>query len=147
MSTTSSSGSNCGDSGVSFGGLRLEFLSLSETLHAEVEREVRKDPANEHAESLWPRRGGYEWVSKGVRLCSSKYRWYRLLRSWMNNIYLFERGADPSMVAIERVSVVEAVCHGREGWKVIFSTCTRVCSQSFMFGCRWTSSRWGFCDF
>jgi len=115
MSTTSSSGSNEGDSGASFGGLRLEFLSSSETLHIEVEREVREDPANEHAESLWPRRGGYEWVAEGVRSCSSKYRWSRLLRSWMNSIYLFERGADPSMVAIERVSAVEAVCHGREG--------------------------------
>ena len=81
MSTTSSSGSNCGDSGESFGGLQLEFLSLSETLHVEVEREVREDPANEHVESLWLRRGGYEWVAEGVRLCSSKYRWSRLLRS------------------------------------------------------------------
>jgi len=33
----------------------------------------------------------------------------------MNNIYLFERGPDPSTVAIERVSSVEVVCHGREG--------------------------------
>jgi len=115
MSTTSSSGSNYGDSGASFGGLRLEFLSSSETLHIEVEREVHEDPANEHAESLWPRRGGYEWVAEGVRSCSSKYRWSRLLRSWMNSIYLFERGANPSMVAIERVSAMEAVCHGREG--------------------------------
>jgi len=92
MPTTSSSGSNYGDSGASFGGLRLEFLSSSETLHIEVEREVREDPANEHAESLWPRRGGYKWVAEGVRSCSSKYRWSRLLRSWMNSIYLFERG-------------------------------------------------------
>ena len=58
MSTTSSSGSTCGDSGASFGGLLLEFLSSSETLHVEIEREVREDPANEHAESLWPRRVG-----------------------------------------------------------------------------------------
>jgi len=33
----------------------------------------------------------------------------------MNSIYLFERGADASTVAIERVSVVEVVCHDREG--------------------------------
>ncbi|QCE03551.1 hypothetical protein DEO72_LG8g1576 [Vigna unguiculata] len=66
------SGSNDGDSSASFGGLRLEFLSSSETLHIEVEREAREDPANEHAESLWPSRGGYEWVAEGVRACSSK---------------------------------------------------------------------------
>jgi len=56
MSTTSSSGSDCGHSGASFGGLRLEFLSSSDTLHIEVEREMCEDPASEHAESLWPRR-------------------------------------------------------------------------------------------
>jgi len=84
-------------------------------LRIETKREVREDPANEHAESLWPRRDGYEWVSEGVRTCSSKYRWSRLFKSWLNSINLFERGANPSMVAIERVSAVEAVCHGREG--------------------------------
>jgi len=68
--STSSNGSNFGDSGASFGGLRLEFLSTSsESLHIEVEREVREDPASEHAESLWPRREGYDWVAEGVREC------------------------------------------------------------------------------
>jgi len=69
--STSSSGSNSGDSGASFGGLRLEFCSTSsEPLHIETEREVREDPASEHAESSWPKRGGYEWVHEGVRNCS-----------------------------------------------------------------------------
>jgi len=113
MSTTSSSGSNSGDSGADFVGLRLEFFSSSESLHIKTEWEVREDPAIEHVESLWPRKDGYEWVSEGVRTCSSKYRWSRLLRYWLINIYLFERGADPSTVAIEWVSVVEAVCHVR----------------------------------
>ena len=116
--STSSNGSNSGDSGASFGGLRLEFLSTSsESLHIEVEREVREDPASEHAESLWPRREGYDWVAEGVRECCSKYRWSRLLRSWLNSVYLFERGVDTNAVSIERVSGVDAVCHGREGFE------------------------------
>ena len=103
--STSSNGSNSGDSGASFGGLRLEFLSTSsESLHIEVEREVHEDLASEHAESLWPRREGYDWVAEGVRECCSKYRWSRLLRSWLNSVYLFERGADTNVVSIERVS-------------------------------------------
>jgi len=51
--STSSSGSNAGHSGASFVGLRLAFFnSFSESLHVEVEMEVREDPASEHAESL-----------------------------------------------------------------------------------------------
>jgi len=116
--STSSSGSNSGDSGASFGGLRLEFFSTSsESLHIETEREVREDPASEHAESKWPKRGGYEWVNEGVRNCFSKYKWSRLLRSWLRSVYLFERGVDTNAVSIERVSGVDAVCHGREGFE------------------------------
>jgi len=103
--STSFNGSNFGDSEVSFWGLRLEFLSTSsESLHIEVEREVHDDTVNEHAKSLWPKREGYNWVAEGVRECFSKYRWSRLLRSWLNNIYLFERGVDMNAVSIERVS-------------------------------------------
>ena len=116
--STSSSGSNSGDSGASFGGLRLVFCSTSsEPLHVEIEREIHEDPASEHAESSWPKREGYEWVHKGVRNCFSKYRWSRLLRSWLASVYLFERGADINAVSIERVSGIDSVCHGREGFE------------------------------
>jgi len=50
-----------------------------------------------------------------VRNCYSKYRWSRLLKSWLNNIYLFERVFDLDTMRVERVSAVECVCHGREG--------------------------------
>ena len=114
--SSSSRGSNSGESDASYGELRLEFLSSSsESLHVEVEREVREDPPSEHAESLWPKRSGYSWVAEGVRNCSSKYRWSRLLKSWLNSIYLFGRGFDPDSMHVERVSAVECVCHGREG--------------------------------
>ena len=73
----------------------------SESLHIEVEREVCEDLASEHAESLWPKREGYDWVAEGVRECCSKYRWSRLLRSWLNSVYLFERGADTNVVSID----------------------------------------------
>jgi len=114
--SSSSHGSNSGESDASYGELRLEFLSSSsESLRIEVEREVREDPPSEHAESVWPKRDGYFWVAEGVRSCYSKYRWSRLLKSWLNSIYLFERGFDLDTMIVERVSVVECVCHGREG--------------------------------
>jgi len=78
--SSSSHGSNSGESDASYGELRLEFLSSS-SLRIEVEREVREDPPSEHAESLWPKRDGYFWVAEGVRDCYSKYRWSQLLKS------------------------------------------------------------------
>jgi len=114
--SSSSHGSNFGESDASYGELRLEFLSSSsESLRVEVEREVREDPPSEHVESLWPKRDGYGWVAEGVRNCYLKYRWSQLLKSWLNSIYLFERGFDPDTMRVERVSAVECVCHGREG--------------------------------
>jgi len=99
----------------------LEFFSSSsESLHIEVEKEVREDPLSEHVESTWPKRGGYDWVAKGVKNCFSKYRWSRLLRSWLNNEYLFDRGFDLNTMRVERVSAVECICHGREGAKEDF---------------------------
>jgi len=47
---------------------------------------VREDLASEHGNSLWPKREGYDWVAEGVRECFSKYRWLRLLRSWLNSV-------------------------------------------------------------
>jgi len=114
--STSSSGSDSDDSGASFGGLRLEFFStFSKSLHIETEREICEDTASEHAESLWPKRDGHEWFAEGIQTYFSKYRWSRLLRSWLSSVYLFERGADLSVVSIERVSGVETVCHEHEG--------------------------------
>ena len=71
--SSSSSRSNFDDSDASFGGLRLEFFSSSsESLHVEVEREVREDPPSEYAELTWPKYGGYDWVAEGVRNSFSK---------------------------------------------------------------------------
>jgi len=119
--SSSFSDSNSGDSGVSFSGLRLEFLSSSsESLHMELKREVREDLPCEHAESFWLKRTGYEWVVDGVRTSFSKYRWSRLLKAWLRSVYLFERKCDLGTVCIEQVSGVECVCHGREGAKEDF---------------------------
>ena len=95
------------ESDASYGSLRLEFSSSSsESLQIEVEREVREDPPSEHAESTWPKRGGYGWAAEGVRNCFSKYRWSRLIKSWLNSVYFFERGFDLDTMHVERVSVV-----------------------------------------
>jgi len=105
--SSSSHGFNSGGSDASYGELRLEFLSSSsKSLRVELEREMREDPPSEHAESLWPKRDGYGWVAEGVRNCSLKYRWSRLLKSWLNSIYLFERGFDLDTMHVERVSAM-----------------------------------------
>jgi len=76
---------------------------------------VREDPTSEHAESLWSKRDGYESAAEGVRSCFLKYQWFRLVKSWLNSVYLFKRAVDTNAVSIERVSGVETVCHDREG--------------------------------
>ena len=55
----------------------------------------------------------YGWVAEDVRTQYSLFRWSRLLRSWLNCISIFERGARKDMVALERVSTVDCVCHGQ----------------------------------
>jgi len=77
--------------------------------------EVREDPPEELAESSWLAKIGYEWVAANVRTQQSLFRWSRLLRSWLNCTPIFEKGARRDIVAPERVTAVECVCHGREG--------------------------------
>jgi len=54
-------------------------------------------------------------VAEDVRTQYLLFRWSRLLKSWLNCILIFERGARKDIVALERVSVVDCVCHGQEG--------------------------------
>ena len=54
-------------------------------------------------------------MAKDVRTQYSLFWLSRLLKSWLNCIPIFERGARKDIVALERVSVVDCVCHGREG--------------------------------
>ena len=76
---------------------------------------VREDPPEELAESNWPAKAGYEWVAADVRTQHSLFWWSRLLRSWLNCTPIFEKGAQRDIVAPEQVTVMECVCHGREG--------------------------------
>ncbi|QCD82373.1 hypothetical protein DEO72_LG2g2709 [Vigna unguiculata] len=76
--------------------------------------EVREDPPEELAESNWPAKTEYEWVTADVRTQRSLFWRSRLLRSWLNCTPIFEKGAQRDIVAPERVTVVECVCHGRE---------------------------------
>jgi len=78
----------------------------------EMVTEVRKDPLEEIAESNWPAKTGYEWVTEDVRNQYSLFRWSRLLKSWLNCIPIVERDISRDIVALERVSVVECVYHG-----------------------------------
>ena len=41
--------------------------------------------------------------------------WSRLLKLWLNCIPIFERGVRKDIMALERVSAVDCVCHGQEG--------------------------------
>jgi len=77
--------------------------------------EVREDPPKELVESSWPAKVGYEWVAADVRTQYSIFWWSRLLKSWLNYIPIFEKGARRDTMVPERVSVVESVYHGRDG--------------------------------
>jgi len=81
----------------------------------EVVREVREDPPEELEESNWPTKGGYGWVAVDVRDQSSLFRWSRLLNSWLNCTAVMSKGVSGEIVSLERVSVVDWVCHGQEG--------------------------------
>ncbi|QCE04051.1 hypothetical protein DEO72_LG8g2084 [Vigna unguiculata] len=81
----------------------------------EVVREVREDPPEELEESNRPAKGGYGWVAADVRDQSSLFRWSRLLNSWLNCTPVMSRGVSGDIVSLERVSVVDRVCHGQEG--------------------------------
>jgi len=77
--------------------------------------EVREDPPEELAESSWSAKAVYEWVAADVRTQQSLFRWSWLLKLWLNCTPLFEKGARRDIVVLERVTVVECVCHAREG--------------------------------
>ena len=81
----------------------------------EVVREVREDPPEELEESNWPAKGGYGWVAADVCDQSSLFRWSRLLNSWLNCTPVISKGVSEDIVSLERVSVVDQVCHGQEG--------------------------------
>ena len=81
----------------------------------EMITEVREDPPEEIAESSWPAKAGYDWVAADILNQSSLFRWSRLLNSWLNCTPVIARDVDCDIVSLERVSVVERVCHGQEG--------------------------------
>jgi len=77
--------------------------------------EIGEDPPEELAESNWPAKTRYEWVAANVRTQRSLFRWSRLLKSWLNCTPFFEKGARRDIIAPERVTTVECMCHGQEG--------------------------------
>jgi len=77
--------------------------------------EVREDPLEEIAESSWPAKTGYKWVTADVRNNSSLFRWSRLHNSWLNCTLIVGRDVSRDIVSLERVSAVERVCNGQEG--------------------------------
>jgi len=81
----------------------------------ETTTEIREDPPEELEKSNWPMKAGYRWVAEDVRKQYSLFRWSWLLKSWLNCIPIFDRGVRKDIVALERVSVVDCVCHGKEG--------------------------------
>jgi len=81
----------------------------------ETTTKIREDLLKELAESNWPVKAGYRWVAEDVRTQYSLFRWSWLLKSWLNCIPIFERGVRKDTVALERVKVVDCVCHSQEG--------------------------------
>ena len=66
-------------------------------------------------ESNWPAKGDYGWAATDIRDISSLFRWSRLLNSWLNCTPVISKGVSGDIVSLERVSVVDRVCHGQEG--------------------------------
>ncbi|QCD79098.1 hypothetical protein DEO72_LG1g2737 [Vigna unguiculata] len=89
----------------------------------EVTVEIREDPPEEIAKSSLPARAKYRWVAEDVQTQHSLFRWSRVLKSWLNCIPVFERGARRNIVALERVNAIDCVCHGQEGASEGFSIC------------------------
>jgi len=81
----------------------------------EVTTETRKDPSEEIAESSLPARAEYGWVAEDVRTQHSLFIWSQLLKSWLNCIPVLERSVQRDIVALERVSAIDCICHGQEG--------------------------------
>ena len=54
-------------------------------------------------------------MAEDVRTQHSLFRWSRLLKSWLNCIPILERNISRDIVALERVSAIECVCHDQEG--------------------------------
>jgi len=81
----------------------------------ETVSEVREDPLEEIAESNWSAKAGYKYVTEDVQTQHSFFKWSRLLKSWLNCIPILERNISRDIVALERVSGVDCVCHGQEG--------------------------------
>ena len=95
--STSFSDSNLGRFVASVSGRVLEVFKASSSrklfeFFIETQEECWEDTPEEHAETLWLRRVRCEWVNEGVRITLSKYKWSRLLKSWLNYIYIFKRG-------------------------------------------------------
>jgi len=95
----------------------------------------------ELAESSLPARVGYKWVAEDVWTRYSLFRWSCLLKSWLNCILVLERNISQDIMALERVSAIDCVCHGQEGalWCATSLNCT--------WGCPLMTSPWGFCAY
>ncbi|QCD78932.1 hypothetical protein DEO72_LG1g2568 [Vigna unguiculata] len=114
-----SSRSDSGSRGQLVGAGRIPMETITKT---------REDPLEEVAESIWPAKVGYEWVAEDVRTQHSLSRWSRLLKSWLNCILVLERNISRNIVALERVSAIDCVCHGQEGASEGVSIC--ICATS-----------------
>jgi len=80
----------------------------------EVTTETREDLPVEIVESSLPARAGYGWVAEDVRTQHSLFRWSWLLKSWLNCIPVLGRNIRRDIVALDRVSAIDYVCHGQE---------------------------------
>jgi len=54
-------------------------------------------------------------VAADVHNQSSLFRWSRLLNSWLNCTLVISKGVTRDIVSLERVNVIDRVCHGQEG--------------------------------
>jgi len=118
MSCSNSSEGSIGGSGIQ--SIFPLTYSLSDSLSKiggmviEIISDNREDLVEELVENDLSHKGGYKWVSVVVRGQFSLDRWSRILNSLLQSFCVFEKGMPSDIVSLQRVSVIDNVCHGRE---------------------------------
>jgi len=70
---------------------------------------------SELAENNLPRCRGYEWVSSLMTKRFSRYRWSSMVNKYVVVVPMFTLGKTSTYLFAERCTLIDNVCHGREG--------------------------------
>jgi len=57
----------------------------------------------------------YDWVSTQLTNQCFKYRWLKSLEYFAASVTMVTLGTEEGMMFVEKCSIIDNVCHGREG--------------------------------